>query len=81
MVSVLISCDLCLSDRGFSSSQRVLAAKFLKTAMDLREARFAYLFQLHAIDTFYSIALFSAENAEGHEPGARFFSDSPGFFF
>lgn len=80
MVNLLISCDLCVCDRGFSSAQRVLAAKFLKTAMDLRETRFVYLFQIHAIDTFYSIALKTLDKSAGKEPGELFFNESPGIF-
>jgi len=45
-------------DSNFTSGQSVLALKFLKSAMDLKNKKFSKYFQIHALETFHQIALF-----------------------
>lgn len=81
MLNIIITCDLVILDNSFNSSQRVLALKFLKNAMDLRNQRFVRFFQIHALETFYQIALFNGEANKENKSGELFFSETPGTDF
>ena len=78
MLNLIITCDLVMLDSSFTSSQRVLALKFMKNAMDLRNQKFVKFFQIHALETFYQIALFNAEVNKDDKRGENFFSETPG---
>ncbi len=79
MLNLIIACDLVIMDKNFTSTQRILALKFLKNAMDLRNQKFANYFQIHALDTFYQIALLSSADSE-QDIGKHYFSENPGFY-
>ena len=79
MLNITIACDMVMLDTSFTPAQRILALKFLKKGMDLRNLKFVRFFQIHALDTFHQVALFSCEKSD-QELGKYYFSEFPGKF-